>query len=44
MEDIPPFAGLSRTYELKKGDVSFIPAVIANILLRRGLAERVESK
>lgn len=44
MEDIPPFAGLSRTYELKKGDVSFIPAVIANILLKRGLAERVESK
>jgi DNA replication initiation complex subunit (GINS family) len=44
VEDIPPFTGLSRTFHLKKGDVSYIPTMIGKILVARGLAERIDSE
>ena len=43
-EDIPPFSVQSGTYELKKGDISYLPAVVAQILVKRGVAERIESE
>jgi len=42
--DIPPFAGRSRTYEMKKGDVAYLPTMIGKILIQRGLAEKVDAQ
>jgi DNA replication initiation complex subunit (GINS family) len=34
LADIPPFAGLDRNYELKRGDVATLPANIGEILCK----------
>ncbi|MGQ0797370.1 MAG: hypothetical protein ACT4OI_05870 [Methanobacteriota archaeon] len=43
LEDIPPFAGIDRTYHLKKEDVLTLPKTIAQILVDRGKARIVQA-
>ncbi|MBM4237127.1 MAG: hypothetical protein FJ151_01420 [Euryarchaeota archaeon] len=38
LEDIPPFAGPTRNYRLKKEDVISLPTSIARALLQKGMA------
>jgi DNA replication initiation complex subunit (GINS family) len=42
LEDLPPFAGLDTTYQLKKEDVVTLPKTIAEILVSRGKARIVQ--
>ncbi len=42
LEDMPPFAGVDRTYRLSKEDVVSLPPQIAKVLLDRGKAARIE--
>jgi len=42
LEDIPPFAGVDRTYRLKKEDIVILPKTIASVLTEKGKARIVE--
>ena len=42
LEDLPPFAGLDTTYNLRKEDVVTLPKTIAEILVSRGKARIVQ--
>jgi DNA replication factor GINS len=43
LEDVPSFAGEGgRTYSLKRGDMVTLPDRLAEVLVGRGMAERVE--
>jgi DNA replication initiation complex subunit (GINS family) len=42
LEDLPPFAGIDTTYNLKKEDVVTLPKTIAQILVDRGKARVVQ--
>lgn len=42
LEDIPPFAGVDRTYCLRKEDVVTLPKAIASVLTQKGKARVVE--
>lgn len=42
LEDLPPFAGIDTTYQLKKEDVVTLPKTIAQILVDRGKARIVQ--
>lgn len=44
LEDIPPFAGPERDYELSKEDVVILPALIARALISRGKAEEIRAR
>ncbi len=40
-EDIPPFAGPSGTYRLRRGDLVSLPGTIAKVLTARGKAREI---
>ena len=42
LEDIPPFAGLDHTYELKKNDIVTLPGKFADLLSEKGMVRVVE--
>jgi len=44
LEDIPPFAGPERDYELSKEDVVILPTLIARALISRGKAEEIRAR
>ena len=41
-EDIPPFAGLEVTYKLMREDIVSLPEEVAEVLVKRGKARRIE--
>jgi len=42
LEDIPPFAGPERNYELKREEVITLPTVVGRALVERGMAVEID--
>ena len=43
LEDVPPFVGTDRTYELHKEDIVSIPDNFAKVLVSRGVAKVLDT-